>query len=195
YQNLQEHFGNNKSQTSQALLKFDSFFKINNLKEQLREKDNTIRNLKIQVFKLTDKSSEVDRDQDVKDLESKNLELTEHVYAIIEQNERFGAENEKNLKAQLKGKTKYVTVDLVKPKVLAPGMYAIDVEPIPPLLKNNRDAHFDYLKHLKESIETVREIVEEARLEKPLDNVLVSTCSYTKRFQELLEYVIGTCPK
>nr|GFA94590.1 hypothetical protein [Tanacetum cinerariifolium] len=85
YQNLQEHFGNNKSQTSQALLKFDSFFRINNLKEQLREKDNTIRNLKIQVFKLTDKSSEVDRDQDVKDLESKNLELTEHVYAIIEQ--------------------------------------------------------------------------------------------------------------
>nr|GEW64173.1 hypothetical protein [Tanacetum cinerariifolium] len=100
-----------------------------------------------------------------------------------------------NLKAQLKGKTKCVTVDPVKPKVLAPGMYAVDVEPIPPRLKNNRDAHFDYLKHLKESVEIVREIVKEARLEKPLDIVLASVCSYTKRSQELLEYVIGTCPK
>nr|GEX14279.1 hypothetical protein [Tanacetum cinerariifolium] len=125
--------------------------------------------------------NEVDRDQDVKALESKNLELTEHVYAILEQNKRFRAENEKNLKAQLKGKTKCVTVDPVKPKVLAPGMYAIDVKPIPPRLKNNRDAHFDYLKHLKESIETAREIIEEARIEKPLDNVLASACSYTKR--------------
>nr|GEU33860.1 copia protein [Tanacetum cinerariifolium] len=136
-----------------ALAEFDSFFKINNLKEQLLEKDNTIRNMKIQVSKLTDKSSKVDHDQDVKALESKNLELTEHVYAILEQNERFRAENEKvkqhykelydlikimradtnektssliteiqNLKALLKGKTKFVTVDLVKPKVLAPGV-------------------------------------------------------------------------
>nr|GEY50359.1 integrase, catalytic region, zinc finger, CCHC-type, peptidase aspartic, catalytic [Tanacetum cinerariifolium] len=100
-----------------------------------------------------------------------------------------------SLKAQLKGKTKCVTVDPVKPKVLAPGMYAIDVEPIRPRLKNNRDAHSDYLKHLKESVETVCEVVEEARLEKHLDNVQAFACSYTKRSQELLEYVIGTCPK
>nr|GEX16412.1 hypothetical protein [Tanacetum cinerariifolium]GEX16424.1 hypothetical protein [Tanacetum cinerariifolium] len=109
---------------------------------------------------------EVDRAQGVKALESKNLELTEHVYAILEQNEHFRAENEKNLKAQLKGNTKCVTVDPVKPKVFAPVMYAIDVEPIPSRLMNNRDAHFDYLNHLKESVET-----------------------------ELLKYVIGTCPK
>nr|GEU57801.1 integrase, catalytic region, zinc finger, CCHC-type, peptidase aspartic, catalytic [Tanacetum cinerariifolium] len=88
---------------------------------------------------------------------------------------------EHNLKAQLKGKTKCVTIDPVKPKVLAPGMYAIDVDLITPRLKNNRDAHSDYLKHLKESVETVHEIVEEARLEKSLDNVLAFACSYIKR--------------
>nr|GEW34493.1 hypothetical protein [Tanacetum cinerariifolium] len=71
--------------------------------------------------------------------------------------------------------------------VLAPGMYVIDVEPIPPHLKNNRDAHSDYLKHLKESVETVREIIEEARLEKPLDNVLASACSYMKRVSSSTE--------
>ncbi|GKA29245.1 retrovirus-related pol polyprotein from transposon TNT 1-94 [Tanacetum coccineum] len=74
-------------------------------------------------------------------------------------------------------------------------MYAIDVEPIPPRLKNNRSAHLDYINHLKESVETVREIVEEARIVKPLDSTLNSACQYTKRSQELLEYVVGTCPK
>nr|GFC51734.1 hypothetical protein [Tanacetum cinerariifolium] len=59
-------------------------------------------------------------------------------------------------------------MDSVKLKVLAPGMYAIDVEPIPPRCRNNREVHLDYLKHLKESVATLREIVEEARIERPL---------------------------
>ncbi|GKA03048.1 hypothetical protein Tco_0675829, partial [Tanacetum coccineum] len=46
-----------------------------------------------------------------------------------------------------------------------------------------------------ESVETLCEIVEEARVEKPLDSALASVCLYTKQSQELLEYVIGTCPK
>nr|GEV40881.1 hypothetical protein [Tanacetum cinerariifolium] len=100
------------------------------------------------------------------------------------------------LKAQIKGKTKCITMpNPVKPKVLAPGMYAIDVEPIPPRNKNNREVHLDYLKHLKESVGTLREIVEEAEVEKPLDSSLASACLYNKHSQELLEYVIGTCPK
>nr|GEU64693.1 integrase, catalytic region, zinc finger, CCHC-type, peptidase aspartic, catalytic [Tanacetum cinerariifolium] len=52
----------------------------------------------------------------------------------------------------------------VKPKVLARGKYAIDVEPIVPRLRNNRDAHLDYLRHLKESVETILDIVEEAKV-------------------------------
>ncbi|GJT87384.1 hypothetical protein Tco_1069101 [Tanacetum coccineum] len=88
-----------------------------------------------------------------------------------------------------------ITMPAVKPKVLAPGMYAIDVEPIPPRNRNNREVHLEYLKHLTESVETLREIVEEARIDKSLDNALENACFYTKRSQELLEYVIGTCPK
>ncbi|GJX26656.1 integrase, catalytic region, zinc finger, CCHC-type containing protein [Tanacetum coccineum] len=83
----------------------------------------------------------------------------------------------------------------IPPKVLAPSMYAIDVEPIPPHNRNNREVHLDYLKHLKESVATLREIVEEARVENPLDSSLASSCLYTKHSQELLEYVIGTCLK
>nr|GEV47159.1 Gag-Pol polyprotein [Tanacetum cinerariifolium] len=55
--------------------------------------------------------------------------------------------------------------DHVKPTVLVPGKYAIDVEPIPSRLRNNREAYLDYLRHLKESVETIREIVEEAKVE------------------------------
>nr|GEU35621.1 retrotransposon protein, putative, unclassified [Tanacetum cinerariifolium] len=57
----------------------------------------------------------------------------------------------------------------VNPQVLARDKHAIDVEPIFPRLRNNKDAHLDYLRHLKESVETIRDIVEEAKV----TNVLV----------------------
>nr|GEW10604.1 histone deacetylase 14 [Tanacetum cinerariifolium] len=61
-----------------------------------------------------------------------------------------------------------------------------------PCLRNNRSAHLDYLRHLKESVEIIRDIVEEAKVVRPLDRSIVSACRYIK---ELLEYAIGTCPQ
>ncbi|GJS54458.1 retrovirus-related pol polyprotein from transposon TNT 1-94 [Tanacetum coccineum] len=145
-------------------------------------------------------NNEVDKntiDKQCAEIEKKNLliekpllgcdRLGEWVNGLVEEIE--------SLKAQLRSKESCFTSDYVKPKVLAPGMYAIDVKPIPHPLKNNRSAHLNYISHLKESVETVREIVEEARVVKPLDNALNYACQYTKLSQELLEYVIGTCPK
>nr|GEV40087.1 hypothetical protein [Tanacetum cinerariifolium] len=74
-------------------------------------------------------------------------------------------------------------------------MYVINVEPIPHRLRNNRKVHLDYLKHLKESVATLCEILEEAKVKRPLDRSVASTCLYTKHSHELLEYVIGTCLK
>ncbi|GKB17103.1 hypothetical protein Tco_0851026 [Tanacetum coccineum] len=71
----------------------------------------------------------------------------------IEQTTTLLTDNE-NLKAQIHENMKCVTMDSVKSRVLTPGRYAIDVEPIPPRNKNNREVHLDYLKHLKESVET-----------------------------------------
>ncbi|GKC33997.1 hypothetical protein Tco_1046381 [Tanacetum coccineum] len=99
------------------------------------------------------------------------------------------------MKAQIHENLQCNTIDSVKPRVLAPDRYAIDVEPIPLNIRNNREVHLDYLKHLKESVETLREIVEEAKVERPFDRSLASACLYTKHSQELLEYAIGTCPK
>nr|GEU37323.1 Gag-Pol polyprotein [Tanacetum cinerariifolium] len=100
-----------------------------------------------------------------------------------------------NLKDQTIEKVNSVSKDHVKPKVLTRGKYAIDVEPIVPRLRNNRNAHLDYLRHLKESVETIYDIVEEAKILRPLDRSIVSACRYTKHSQELLEYEIGTCPQ
>nr|GEZ00360.1 hypothetical protein [Tanacetum cinerariifolium] len=88
-----------------------------------------------------------------------------------------------------------VSKNQVKPQVLAREKHAIDVEPIVPRLRNNKDAHLDYLRHLKESVEIIRDIIEEAKVVRLLDRSIVSACRYTKYSQELLEYVIGTCPQ
>ncbi|GJT44034.1 hypothetical protein Tco_0952749 [Tanacetum coccineum] len=169
---------------------------------QLQEKDNVIRNLKAQVSKMNDTSCETYNAKDVTPLIDQNecvrVELQKvkqhykELYDSIkityvhsrEQTSTMLNEIE-SLKAQLKSKVSCVTSDSIKPKVHAPGMYAIDVKPIPHPLKNNRSAHLNYINHLKESVETVREIVEEARVAKPLDNALNYACQYTKLSQEL----------
>ncbi|GJR89571.1 hypothetical protein Tco_0213582 [Tanacetum coccineum] len=197
YQHRQENFGNNKSQTSQDVPEFDLFFRIKILKTQLQEKDNVIRNLKAQVSKMNDRSCETDNAKDVTALIEQNecvrVELEKvkqhykELYDSIKITRVYSREqistmlNEiEILKAQLKRKVSCVTSDSVKPKVLAPGMYAIDVKPIPYPLKNNRSAHLNYINHLKESVETVREIVEEARVAKPHFTMLVNTLSYLR---------------
>ncbi|GJW32708.1 hypothetical protein Tco_0052740 [Tanacetum coccineum] len=165
------------------------------MKEQLQEKNNTIRKLKEKIY-MNERRSEADRTLDFKALDSQNIELTEHIMRAktIEKTYSLLTKNEK-LKAQVKEKIQCVTMNTVTPKVLAPGMYAIDVEPILPRNRNNREVHLNYLKHLKERVETLRKIVKDDRNEKPLDNALENACFYTKRSQELLKYVIGTCLK
>ncbi|GJS31460.1 retrovirus-related pol polyprotein from transposon TNT 1-94 [Tanacetum coccineum] len=108
----------------------------------------------------------------------------------IEQTTPLLTKNE-NLKAQIHENLKCITMDSVKPRVLALGRYAIDVKPLPPRIRNNREAYLDYLKYLKEIVETLREIVEAANVERPLDRSLASSCLYTKHSQELLEYGMG----
>nr|GEX53093.1 hypothetical protein [Tanacetum cinerariifolium] len=95
----------------------------------------------------------------------------------------------RQLKKQLSDKAK------VQPLVLRRTKHAVDVELIVPRLRNNRDAHLDYLRHLKESVEIIRDIVEEAKVVRPLDRSIVSACRYTQHSQELLEYAIDTCPQ
>nr|GEW55071.1 integrase, catalytic region, zinc finger, CCHC-type, peptidase aspartic, catalytic [Tanacetum cinerariifolium] len=52
----------------------------------------------------------------------------------------------------------------VQPSVLTRTKHAVYVELIVPRLRNNRDAHLDYLRYLKESMEIIHGIVEEANV-------------------------------
>ncbi|GJU11775.1 hypothetical protein Tco_1134171 [Tanacetum coccineum] len=194
YQNLKESFGNNTSPPTRDAPDFDSVFVIEKMKASIQVKDNAIKKLRMQISQLKETRSEADRTLDFRALDFQITQLIEKVTTLQEQNEHIEqttallTENE-NLKVQIHNKMQCVTTNPIKPRVLAPGKYAIDVEPIPPHDKNNREVHLDYLKHLKESVETIRKIVEEAKVERPLDRSLAYACLYSKHSQELLEYV------
>nr|GFA12126.1 hypothetical protein [Tanacetum cinerariifolium] len=66
--------------------------------------------------------------------------------------------------------------DLLKMKEEALKEQTVASRPIKVLTVSDRKVHLDYLKHLKESVATLREIVEEARVEKPLDSSLAYAC-------------------
>ncbi|GKE50934.1 hypothetical protein Tco_1486090, partial [Tanacetum coccineum] len=178
---------------------------ISQLKETRSEAGRTLdfRALDFQLTQLTDKVTILQEQNEL--FRAENAKIKQHYKELydsikitcakhIEQTTSLLTEN-KNLKAQIHENLKCITMDSIKPRVLATSRYAIDVEPIPPRNRNNREVHLDYLKHLKESVETLREIVEEAKVERPLDSSLAFAYLYTKHSQELLEYVIGTCPK
>nr|GEV28960.1 hypothetical protein [Tanacetum cinerariifolium] len=190
YQHLKENLENNNSLPAQDGPDFDSVFEIKKLKASNQGKDNAIRKLRTQISQLQETHSEADRTLDFRALDFQITQLSEKVSVLQEQNDLFRVENAK-VKQHYKELLKCVTIDSVTSKVLAPGMYVIDVEPIPLRLRNNREVHLDYLKHLKESVATFRGIVEEANVERPLDRSVASACIYTKQSQELLEYVIG----
>nr|GEV76078.1 hypothetical protein [Tanacetum cinerariifolium] len=177
--------------------------KISQLKETRSEADHTLdfRALDFQITQLTKKVTVLQEQNKL--FRFKNAKIKQHYKELydyiqimrakhIDQTTALLTKNE-NLKVQINEKTKCVTMDSIKPKVLAPRMYVIDVEPILPRCRNNRKVHLDYFKHLKKSIETLREIVEEAMVERPLDRSLASAYLYTKHSQELLKYVEGTC--
>ncbi|GKA91245.1 hypothetical protein Tco_0813115 [Tanacetum coccineum] len=110
---------------------FNSFFKIKNLKHQIQEKRYVIRPLEDLVANENDRSQLYDS---IKITRTHTSEKTSTMLNEIE-----------SLKAQLRSKEPCFTSDYVKPKVLAPGMYAIDIKPIPHPLKNNRSAHLNSL--------------------------------------------------
>nr|GFB48790.1 hypothetical protein [Tanacetum cinerariifolium] len=160
------------------------------MQASLQGKDNVIRHLKKQISHLQEIRSDTDRTlKHYKELYD-SIKITHAKH--IEQVTALTTKNV-NLKVQILDKVNSFSKDRIKPKVLVRGKYAIDVEPIIPRLRNNREAHLDYLKRLKESVESIHDMVEEAKVIRPLDRSIVSACRYTKHSQELLEYAIGTC--
>ncbi|GJT17303.1 hypothetical protein Tco_0876009 [Tanacetum coccineum] len=78
---------------------------------------------------------------------------------------------------ELKGKSVADCLESVnKPKVISLVVLKLDLEPLSLKLKNNREAHVDYMRITKENADTLRDIVEQARTSNPLDNGLAYAC-------------------
>ncbi|GJX02896.1 hypothetical protein Tco_0188812 [Tanacetum coccineum] len=133
---------------------------ISQLKETRSETDRTLyfRALDFQITQLTNKVTVLQEQNELFRAENaKNKQHYKELYDSIkithanhiEQTTALITKNE-NLKAQIHENLKCITMDSVTLRVLAPGRYAIEVEPIPPRNRNNREVHLDYLKHLKE---------------------------------------------
>ncbi|GJR31477.1 hypothetical protein Tco_1107709 [Tanacetum coccineum] len=96
-----------------------------------------------------------------------NAQLQEKVFAITAL---------KNELRKLKGKN-VVNTAVSKPNAtIAPGMFKLDIEPISPRLKNNRDAHEVYIEKTIEYTDTLRGFVERARTQNPSEPLLESAC-------------------
>ncbi|GJX71647.1 hypothetical protein Tco_0308818 [Tanacetum coccineum] len=87
-----------------------------------------------------------------------------------------------------------IAAQISSAKTIILGMFKLDLEHLAPRLLQNREAHIDYLKYTQEQADILREIVEQAKAEQPLDKELDFSCKHAQRIQELLVYVRDTCP-
>ncbi|GJV02292.1 hypothetical protein Tco_1335861 [Tanacetum coccineum] len=135
YQHLKESFGNNKSLPARDAPDFDSVF------ETRSEADRTLdfRALDFQIIQLTEKVTVLQEQNKL--FRAGNAKIKQHYKELydsikitrakyIKQTIALLTENE-NLKAQIHENMKCITMDSIKLRVLAPGRYALDVEPIP----------------------------------------------------------------
>nr|GEZ66337.1 integrase, catalytic region, zinc finger, CCHC-type, peptidase aspartic, catalytic [Tanacetum cinerariifolium] len=188
YQDLKDQIGNSPPTPDKDTPDFDSVFVIGKMQASLQGKDNVIRQLKKELSKLQVTHQDTDRALRVQTTDSQITKLTNQVTHLQAQNDLFRAKIDKikqhykelydSIKIthtkHIEQVTKVTTENMnlktgiskatVNPLVSARDKHAIDVEPIVPRLRNNRNAHLDYLRHLKESVETIRDIVEEAKV-------------------------------
>ncbi|GKC05175.1 hypothetical protein Tco_0996785 [Tanacetum coccineum] len=176
---------------------FDQYFELNELKAQSQEKDTFIRKLKERIKSLSGNINEEKVKKDIEEIETINIELDHRSVEIFDLNVSLQKKDLviTTLKDELrKLKGKDLADNVVTKHTIALEMLKIDVEPIAPRLLNNRIAHSDYLRHTQEQAAILREIVEQGKLQNPLNNSLDSTCKYTKRNHELLIIIRQTCP-
>nr|GEY63773.1 hypothetical protein [Tanacetum cinerariifolium] len=148
--------------------------------------------------------------KEVKEMKDVFEELVAEVTHLQAQNDLFRAENDKikqhykelydSIKItrakHIEQVTKVTTKNMnlktgvskatVNPLVSVRDKHAIDVEPTVPPLRNNRNAHLDYLRHLKENVETIHDIVVEAKVVKPLDRSILAHIPLIKKKQVIV---------
>ncbi|GJY61216.1 retrovirus-related pol polyprotein from transposon TNT 1-94 [Tanacetum coccineum] len=210
-----EVFQNDKSCVNHNDVEIQEYFEINDLKAQLQDKDKTICKLKDTIRSLSKNAKEENVNHDKCELEPINEELENSVVTLLLENGRLCNEInhvKQDLKAQIQDKVFVITslkYDLQKLKgkeivknvvhtpsvpTITPGMFKLDLEPLPPRLLQNREVHIAYIRNTQEQANILQEIVKQAKAKQSLDSELELACKYITRIQELLVYVQDMCP-
>nr|GFB06908.1 integrase, catalytic region, zinc finger, CCHC-type, peptidase aspartic, catalytic [Tanacetum cinerariifolium] len=177
--------GNNPPTPDKDTPDFDSVFVIGKMQASLQGKDNAIRQLKKQLSKLQVTNSDTERTVNVRTTDFQLTKVIDPVTNLQAQNDLFRAENDK---VKQHYKELYDSIKITRAK---------HIEQVTKLTAENvtLKTRVNYLRRFKEIVETIRDIVEEAKVVSPLDRSIVSAGRYTKHSQELLEYAIGTYPQ
>ncbi|GJX15966.1 retrovirus-related pol polyprotein from transposon TNT 1-94 [Tanacetum coccineum] len=184
----QEVFQNDESCVNQNAIEIQEYFEINDLKARLQDKDKTIYKLKDTIKSLRENTKEENVNHDKCDLEPLNKELENSVAKFLSENERLC--NELNHVKQVfkdqfdsikqtcvrhKEQRKEIVENVVhipSANTIAPGMFNLDLEPLPSRLLQNREVHIDYLRNTQEQANILWEIVKQAKAKQPLDGEL-----------------------
>ncbi|GJZ03843.1 integrase, catalytic region, zinc finger, CCHC-type containing protein [Tanacetum coccineum] len=144
-------------------------------------------------------------------IKKSRVRTKEHSDSLIDKLNLKSAKNEV-LKAQIQDKVFVITSlknDLPKLRgkeivdiaaqtpssyTIVPDMFKLDLEPLASRLLQNKEANIDYLKYTQEQADILRKIVKQAKPKQPLDKELDFACKHAQRIQELLVYVLDTCP-
>ncbi|GJY05158.1 retrovirus-related pol polyprotein from transposon TNT 1-94 [Tanacetum coccineum] len=181
----QEIFQRDNSVSNQSAPSFDQLFVLN----ELKEKDTIKKKLKEIIKSLSGKMNEDKIKKDLEEIEISveisdlNAHLQEKVLEITALKDEL---------RKLKGKD--LVDNAFMKHTIDPKMLKNNVEPITPKLLNNRTAHFAYIKHTQEEAAVLRDLVEDVKVNYPLDHPLEYACKYTKQIQDFLTNISKTCP-
>nr|GEU47014.1 retrovirus-related Pol polyprotein from transposon TNT 1-94 [Tanacetum cinerariifolium] len=133
------------------------------------EKGQHYQKLQKQISHLQETRSEAGRTLKVKAVDSHITQLTKNVTVLQAQNDLFKAENDK-IKQHYKELYDSIKITRAKHIEQVTALTTANVNLKAQILNTvNSEAHLDYLRHLKESVETIRDIVKEAKVVRPLD--------------------------
>ncbi|GJR51205.1 retrovirus-related pol polyprotein from transposon TNT 1-94 [Tanacetum coccineum] len=158
---------------------------INHVKQVFKDQFDSIKQTRV---RHKEQSDSLINKLNLKSVENKDLKAQN-------QDKVFVITSLKNDLRKLKGKEIVENVvHIPSATTIAPGMFKLDLEPLPPRLLQNREVHIDYLRNTQEQANILWEIVKQAKAKQPLDSELDLACKYATRIQELLVYVQDTCP-
>ncbi|GJT28409.1 retrovirus-related pol polyprotein from transposon TNT 1-94 [Tanacetum coccineum] len=205
-----EVFQNDKSCVNHNAVEIQYYFEINNLKAQLQDKAMTISKLKDTIKSLKKNTKENNVHHEKCNLEPINEELENSVAKLLSENEQLWNENNhvkqvfkdqfdsiKQTRVRHKDQWKEIVENVIhipSATTITPGMFKLDLVSLPPRLLQNREVHINYLRNTQEQTNILQGIVKQVKAKQPLDGDLDLACKYATRIQELLVYVIDTCP-